>query len=277
MYTSGYHEYPCGYLSPLQTIRRIRARVDGKEMKAGIQEFAFERGDAGVFFGMDPVVGFQVRLLNEEGARKGRAEAARLAAQALSMGIAEIVNSLIRPAFDELISKSRHGESYQQALKLVDDIHQQIEGHVRWLGRFLSRERLVVVSAHYLTMFHYPRNSGREHEFLVLALPSEVVQRAVQTIEHLRKNPAADRSQPVEFLLSIVDELLQPLVHEPKRLMHFNFLVDKTLSGIIALIRNLAFREIRQWAGRIPAEDLPIILNHFERVLWVQPTNRQTY
>jgi hypothetical protein len=53
-------------------------------------------------------------------------------------------------------------------------------------------------------------------------------------------------------------------VDEPKRLMRFNLIVDKTLDGAIYMIKGLAFRQLRALGERLPVAHLPVFLDHLE-------------
>jgi len=53
-------------------------------------------------------------------------------------------------------------------------------------------------------------------------------------------------------------------VDEPKRLMRFNLIVDKTLDGAIYMIKGLAFRQLRALGDRLPVAHLPVFLDHLE-------------
>ena len=58
-------------------------------------------------------------------------------------------------------------------------------------------------------------------------------------------------------VLRVIDEALQPLLYVPKARMKFNLVVDKTLSGVIAVTLALAYRSFRKLGTQLPPPLFP--------------------
>ncbi|MDH4395374.1 MAG: hypothetical protein QE278_06830 [Limnobacter sp.] len=214
---------------------------------------------------MDPLVGSKTREINQAlkvGTKQSQSHAA---AEALSLAIESIVEGVVQSLFQDLSSAYPDNKLYRVALKVSKEIHGKILTYLEWLTKFLSNERLGVVTSWYLSLFQAVNNQATAREFLVVQLKPELAGKARRTIDDLRSGKSKDLDAGVEMLIEIVDELLEPFVYEPKRLMKFNLVVSKTLDGIIYMIKSLSYRELRTFAKHLPPDHLPIILTHLEK------------
>ena len=60
-----------------------------------------------------------------------------------------------------------------------------------------------------------------------------------------------------------------PLAIVPKNLMKFNFVVDKTLNGIISLVQILIKRMLHKLSPKIQSKNYPKIAAHLQTFLMV--------
>lgn len=74
----------------------------------------------------------------------------------------------------------------------------------------------------------------------------------------------------IELIIMVIDETMEPLSIEPKNLMKFNFVVNKTLDGIISLVKVLFKRMLRKLAPKLPPVMFPQIAAHLESFLIVR-------
>lgn len=214
---------------------------------------------------MDPLVGSKTRAIQQALKSGSRESQSHEAAQALALAIESIVEKVVQSLFEDLSRTYPDNKLYRVALKVSKEIHGKIQAYLEWLTKFLSNERLGVVTAWYLSLIQSLNKKEPDQEYLVVQLNSELSIRARRTIDDLRSGRSKDLDAGVEILIEIVDELLIPFVYEPKRLMKFNLVVSKSLDGIIYMIKTLSYRELRTLAKHLPPDHLPIILTHLEK------------
>lgn len=198
----------------------------------------------------------------QSGTRESQAKAA---ADTLGLAINVMVDRFLSQLLRDLAQAHPEHALYPQALKVVDDIQGKVVHYLNWLTRFLSNSRMSVVTGHYLALMQPLVPEAPSREFLAVSLPSAMAVKARQTINALRDGSSTDVASGVEVLVEIVDAVLVDFVYEPKRLMRFNAVVDKTLDGVIYMIKGLAFRQLRQLGQQLPLEHVPIFLDHLER------------
>lgn len=78
-----------------------------------------------------------------------------------------------------------------------------------------------------------------------------------------------NKTHASKVLIEAVEEAIVPLATHPKDLMKFNFIINKTLDGVIALIRTLFKRMLRKLAPHLPRELYPTVAAHLETFLIV--------
>lgn len=197
----------------------------------------------------------------EAGSRESQAAAA---AETLGLAINTLVDAFLAQLLRELTAAHPEHTLYRDALKVVEDIQGKVQHYLCWLTRFLSNERMTVVAAKYLEMIQSLVAGQPQREFLAVGIEPALAAHARQTIAALRSGDSVDVRAGIEVLISIVDAVLVDFVNEPKRLMRFNLIVDKTLDGAIYMIKGLAFRQLRALGERLPVAHLPVFLDHLE-------------
>ena len=213
---------------------------------------------------LDPVIPTRTREIHQKLKAGSRESQATAAAETLGLAINTLVDAFLAQLLRELATAHPEHTLYRDALKVVEDIQGKVQHYLGWLTRFLSNERMTVVAGQYLTMIQ-PLVAGQpQREFLAVSIEPVLAAHARQTIAALRSGESVDVRAGIEVLISIVDAVLVDFVNEPKRLMRFNLIVDKTLDGAIYMIKGLAFRQLRALGERLPVAHLPVFLDHLE-------------
>jgi hypothetical protein len=68
-------------------------------------------------------------------------------------------------------------------------------------------------------------------------------------------------------MIEVIEATLDALVYQPKDLMKFNFLVSKTLDGVISLLLKYVKHMVRKLARNLPRESYPIVGRHLMQFL----------
>lgn len=213
---------------------------------------------------LDPMIPARTREIHQKLNAGTRESQAAPAAETLGLAINTLVDAFLAQLLRELATAHPEHALYGEALKVVEDIQGKVQHYLGWLTRFLSNERMTVVAAKYLEMIQPLVDGQPQREFLAVGIAPALAAHARQTINALRSGESTDVRAGIEVLISIVDAVLVDFVNEPKRLMRFNLIVDKTLDGAIYMIKGLAFRQLRALGERLPVAHLPVFLDHLE-------------
>ncbi len=186
------------------------------------------------------------------------------AAETMALAINALVDQFLSQLLRDLYSAYPEHTNYKTALKVIDDIQGKVLHYLEWLTRFLSNERMAVVVKNYLALMHRLSAKNPEQDYLAVGLASDLAVRGRKTINALRSGESTDVAAGIEVLIDIIDAVLIDFVYEPKRLMRFNFVVNKGLDGAIYMIKGLAFRQLRLLGSDIPPEHVFVFLDHLE-------------
>ena len=102
---------------------------------------------------------------------------------------------------------------------------------------------------------------------LAFTITPGLAREARVSLQALRDGSAPDARAGIEVLIRVIDEALQPLLFVPKQRMKFNFVVDKTLNGVISITTSLGFRSLRRLGEHLPTHLHKPLADHLAQFL----------
>lgn len=186
--------------------------------------------------------------------------------------LAEAYCDLLDICFVQIIedlNRTHPSPELLEARRVLDDIQEKIRHYVRWTAGFIANDRIPPVIAHFYAMT-YQQGLGRDQPFMGFNLSPALGAEIVRVVSALKDGSAQDFADGIELIIQVIDETMGPLAIEPKNLIKFNFVVNKTLDGIIALVKVLFKRMLRKLAPKLPPTMFPQIAAHLESFLIVE-------
>lgn len=159
---------------------------------------------------------------------------------------------------DPLLPEARDNIAHVQSI---------LRKYLGWLTGFVSNERMAPVSTHYLSMFRQLEVHNEQRWCLIIPLTEAHADEAERHINHLIDGTAKDGREGIEALIVIIDEALESLIYQPKRLMKFNFFVDKTISGVVTVTTTFGHHALRKFGAHIAPQALPTLAAHLRGFL----------
>lgn len=193
-----------------------------------------------------------------------RESQAKPAAETMALAINTLVDQFLSQLLRDLYAAYPRHTGYKSALKIIDDIQGKVLHYLKWLTRFLSNERMAVVVKNYVAMMQPLSATNPQQMYLAVNVSPKLAERARITINALRSGESTNVPAGIEVLIDIIDAVLVDFVDEPKRLMRFNLVVNKSLDAAIYMIKGLAFRQLRALGDSIPPEHVSVFLDHLE-------------
>jgi hypothetical protein len=111
---------------------------------------------------------------------------------------------------------------------------------------------------------------GLNQPFMAFGLSPALATEIARVIPTLKDGSAQSFDEGIELIIQVIDETMVPLSIEPKNLMKFNFVINKTLDGIIGLVKVLFKRMLRKLAPKLPPEMFPHFAAHLETFLIIR-------
>ncbi|MEK6788393.1 MAG: hypothetical protein AABY68_05535 [Pseudomonadota bacterium] len=184
--------------------------------------------------------------------------------------IQDAAHELITIFFSELIvSLQSAGDlpAYRDGASMVSEIADKLTHYLGWASAFFSNERIKPAVSHYHAMMLQRPLDGSMQPVIAFAIPDALAQRLEKVLVPLSQGQAASAHEGIEALIEVIDLALHALLIKPKQLMKFNFVVDKTLNGVISLTQSLSFRSLRKIGEQMPAAHQPILAQHLQQFL----------
>ncbi|MDM1757356.1 MULTISPECIES: hypothetical protein [Acinetobacter] len=135
----------------------------------------------------------------------------------------------------------------QKSLKEAEQIFEQIESALRkympWSISFFGNDRLKPVANHILQKFD-PSNS--EQIYMYYMLDRHLGEQASQNIQQVLDGNLQALPATLKNLIKIIDLGISEFIRDPKTLLKFNFVVDKTLNGVINMITSTGYKRLEK-------------------------------
>lgn len=152
----------------------------------------------------------------------------------------------------------------QEGFQLMEEVQDKSKHYLGWVVGFFSSERLKPVIAYFNTVTH-TRDDGTA--FVALQLRPKLGADSQRVLAELSNGTAKSLDEGADLMIQVIEVTLATLVHQPKDLMKFNFLVSKTLDGVISLLLKYVKHMVRRLARQVPRESYPIVGRHLSQFL----------
>jgi len=205
-------------------------------------------------------------LLTEQSRKKLTESDKKLGAQLLADAYCDMLDNCLFDLLRE-VHRNHPSSELKEALDSADGVKEKIHSCLSWVVGFFSSERLAPVIAHFNELARELDLHEQRQFFIAFNLKSEIASDASRVLDSLSDSTARNAVEGVELLLQVIEDALEPLVHKPKQLMKFNFVVNKTLDGVISLVMTLIRRTLRKLAPQLPRQAFPLVALHLGRFL----------
>lgn len=194
----------------------------------------------------------------------------KLGAQLLADAYCDVLDHVFFEMLYE-INRSHPSPVMKEAIATGEEIKEKIHSSLNWVIGFFSSERIIPVISHFNEMTHALDREGSRQHFTYFPISSPLAARAQRNLAGLADGSAKQLDEGIEVLIEVLEVALDQLVHEPKRLMKFNFVVNKTLDGVISLMLSLFKRMLRKLGAQVPRDLYPQVAAHLTRFLVITP------
>jgi hypothetical protein len=171
----------------------------------------------------------------------------------IDAGTVKLLNDLERAnTFKEL----------QEAQKTLEDIKNKIRHYLAWVAGYISNDRLAPVIGHFHAMMYEMDIGDGTHPYIAFTIPDSAVVNAKELISALTDGSAENLDETIDMVIHVVEQAIIPLMIRPKELMKFNFVVDRTINGVLAISMAVYKRVVRKLARKLPREFYPLLGAH---------------
>ena len=180
-------------------------------------------------------------------------------ANALGNVLSEMACEVIEQVFMVLLQEIQHHSQTGESEKVIQQILEAIRKYMPWSVSFFGNDRLVPV-VEYLS-----KTIQLEDEKVYMTYPIEQ-QLAQQVKSSSHKLAGGDRHETVnalKLLTDVIDVGVTHLIREPKKCLKFNFVVDKTLNGVINMTTHLGYKRLEKLGTQLDQQVAVIYVDYF--------------
>ena len=180
-------------------------------------------------------------------------------ANALGNVLSEMACEVIEQVFMVLLQENQHHSQTGESEKVIQQILEGIRKYMPWSVSFFGNDRLVPV-VEYLS-----KTIQLEDEKVYMTYPIEQ-QLAQQVKSSSQKLAGGDRHETVnalKLLTDVIDVGVTHLIREPKKCLKFNFVVDKTLNGVINMTTHLGYKRLEKLGTQLDQQVAVIYVDYF--------------
>ena len=189
-------------------------------------------------------------------------------AKPLGEVLADISCEVIDQVFGDLARLSTSGDGESE--KVIKQIVETMRKYMPWSVSFFSNDRLTPM-VNYLDRMMYDAEGTH---FLSYPVEKTLVNELLGCAEQMDKGNNQYVSPALKAFTQIVDQGVTSLIREPKKMLKFNVVVDKTLNGVISFTTQLGYKRFDKLGRIYDAQMMSQYFDHFLTFLNDQPTNK---
>lgn len=175
----------------------------------------------------------------------------------LGDNISNIACELIDQAFGNLVnqSNSKDGDS----AKVLKQVKETITKYMPWSVSFFGNDRLLPMVNHVNGLIKKEGEQG----YITYPVNKVIVNELLGCAEQLRQGNSAYVAPGLKAFTQVVDQGVTSLIREPKKLLKFNMVVNKTLDGVIGLTTQIGYKRFEKLSSIHEAEKIGKYFEHF--------------
>jgi hypothetical protein len=178
--------------------------------------------------------------------------------KALGENLTDIACEIIDQVFGRLARLSNSAD--RESEKVVQQIVETTRKYMPWSVSFFGNERLIPMVNYLYEMTH-----EIEGDYYVRYPIQKTL--AIELLRYVKEMESGNHhcvSPALKTFIEVVDQGVTHLVRQPKNMLKFNMVVDKTLNGVIHLTTQLGYKRFDKLGSLY---DAPTISHYFEHFL----------
>lgn len=178
-------------------------------------------------------------------------------AKLLGDNFATIACEIIDQAFGQLVDQSASGDKDSQ--KALKQVKNAIIKYMPWSVSFFGNDRLLPMVNHVNTLMYKQNDQG----YISYQVDKVLVNELLGCAEKMREGQSQYVVPGLKAFTKVVDQGVTSLVREPKKMLKFNVVVNKTLDGVIALTTQMGYKRFEKLSTLYDAQTITRYFDHF--------------
>ncbi|RLZ11166.1 hypothetical protein EAH57_01965 [Acinetobacter sp. 2JN-4] len=190
-------------------------------------------------------------------------------ANALGSVLSEMACEVIEQVFMVLLHENQDYSKTGESEKVIQQILEAVRKYMPWSISFFSNERLVPL-VEYLS-----KTLLIEDDMIYMTYPVEqkLAEQVMTSAQKLAEGDSREIANALKRLTEVIDAGVTHLIREPKKCLKFNFVVDKTLNGVINMTTHLGYKRLEKLATQLDQQVAVTYVDYFLKFMR-HPTDR---
>ena len=186
-------------------------------------------------------------------------------AKPLGEVLADISCEIVDQVFGEIarLSTSDDRESEKAIQQIIDTVRK----YMPWSVSFFGNDRLIPMVNYLIKMAH--EKNGQN--YISYRVDHVLVVELLGCVEQVKSGNSQYVSPALKAFTEMVDQSVTHLVREPKKMLKFNFVVDKTLNGVISFTTQIGYKRLEKIGTYYDAHETHRYFDHFLMFLNPEP------
>lgn len=147
----------------------------------------------------------------------------------------------------------------QDSEKVIEHVLTVLRKYLPWSITLLSNTRLLPLVNYFTKMI---RHEGQQIH-VRYEIDDELAEKTLEIIGRIKGGQKPAIAEAFLCLNDIIDIGVTQLIREPKSILEFNFVVDKTLNGVIQVATSMAYKRLASLGQEVELTSAPYYIDHF--------------
>ncbi len=184
-------------------------------------------------------------------------------AKPLGETLADIACDIIDQVFGNIAKMS--SSSDHESEKIIKQITEMTRKYMPWSVSFFGNERLKPM-VNYLHNLTIDQNGNT---YVTYPVDNALIAELMGCVEQMKQGNNQYVPPALKAFTEVVDLGVTHLIREPKKMLKFNMVVDKTLNGVINLTTQLGYKRFDKLGSIYDAQAMSPYFDHF--IGFIQP------
>ncbi|APR69600.1 hypothetical protein GPS47_07210 [Acinetobacter haemolyticus] len=180
-------------------------------------------------------------------------------ANALGNVLSEMACEVIEQVFMVLLQENQQHSKTGESEKVIQQILEAIRKYMPWSVSFFGNDRLIPL-VEYLSKTLQIED---DHIYMTYPVESQLAQQVTASAQKLAAGNQQEIQHALKLLTEVIDVGVTHLIREPKKCLKFNFVVDKTLNGVINMTTHLGYKRLEKLGTQLDQQMASTYVDYF--------------
>lgn len=180
--------------------------------------------------------------------------------------LADLSCQMIDRLFGDLIAKSKEKATSDRELgmiadseKVVNQVTETFKKYMPYAVSLFGNERLQPV----VNYLHQQMLDHEQQRYLSFNVDNQLLQKTIMQGEQVKEGQQNMVVPVFDGLIKIIDAGVTALIRKPKDILKFNFVVDKTLTGVLNMTTHLGYKRLEKLGTQMDTRMASQYVDHF--------------